>query len=137
MNESKGEADAFIFEGTGEESSGASKFMKGADFDTMQTVEFVSMTKFTPDDSKYGATHTYGAGGKITKENYFVKNGLLTEGQSFKYTFKQDGLYKEFDNSSVSFYFAFTRVNPKAGEVITIKRTKQTDVKVDWAITKV
>jgi hypothetical protein len=139
MQEStKGVADAFIFEGAGTEQDGGSNFFKGVDFDgDGLTLEVVSMEKFTPKDPEYGVKHTYGAGGKVTKENWFVKNGLLEEGQSFKYTFKLGEKYMTFDNSSVSFYFAFTRVNPKKGDKVFIKRDKESNTQVNWTVTKV
>lgn len=125
-----GVADAFIFEGE-------TDFLKGADFDGVgKAVEVVSMGKFTPTDIKYGVRNEYGPGGIVTKENYFVKNGLLKEGETFQYTFKENGVVKKFDNSSVSFYFAFTRANPKAGQVVTIKRDKEAETKVNWTIVK-
>lgn len=115
---------------------GGSSFIKGADFDGGLNVEVVGMTKFTPKDPNYGVKHTYGAGGAITKENWFVKQGLLNEGESFKYTFIVDGVEKEFDNNSLSFYFAFTKVNPAKGAKLNIKRIKNSPTDVEWTITQ-
>lgn len=123
-----GVADGMIVEG-------GSSFIKGADFDGAGlTLEVVSMAKYTPEDPKYGANHTYGAGGKMTKENWFVKNELLSEGDTFRYTFLDEGEERVFDNSSVGFYFAFTKVNPKKGDTVFIKRDKKSDTKVDWTV---
>lgn len=114
---------------------GSGSFIKGADFDGGLDVEVVGMSKFTPKDANYGVKNTYGAGGAMTKENWFVKEGLLKEGESFKYTFIVGGEEKEFDNTSLSFYFAFTKVNPAKGAKLNIKRTKNSSTDVTWAIT--
>lgn len=134
MNEEKmGVASEYITDGNSE-----STFLKGVDFDgNGLEVEVVSMEKFTPDDPKYGVTNTYGPGGVVTKENWFIKKKLLDEGQTWRYTFKVDGVQKVFDNKSATFYFAFTRVNPEPTEVLSIKRNKISDTKVDWTINKI
>ena len=116
---------------------GSSSFIKGADFDNGMNVEVVSMAKFTPSNPDYGIKNTYGAGGVVTKENWFVKQGILKEGESFKYTFIIDEVEKQFDNTSLSFYFAFTNVDPKKGDKLTIKRTKNSSTDVKWDITEV
>lgn len=112
-----------------------SSFLKGADFDgDGMKLEVVGMEKFTPSDPKYGVKHTYGAGGAITKENWFVKHGILEEGQSFKYSFVVDGVEKAFDNSSLSFYFAFTNLNPSRGDKVIIKRNMKSQTNVEWSV---
>lgn len=116
---------------------GSSSFIKGADFDGGLEVEVIGMEKFTPNDPKFGVHNIYGAGGVVTKKNWFVKEGILNEGESFKYKFKVGGVEKSFDNSSLSFYFAFTKLNPILGDKINIKRTKESDTKVEWFITVV
>ena len=114
---------------------GSSNFLKGADFDGEGLdVEVVGMEKFTPSDPKYGVKHTYGAGGAVTKENWFVKQGILEEGQSFKYSFIVGGIEKRFDNSSLSFYFAFTNLNPSQGDKIVIKRNMKSQTNVEWFV---
>lgn len=134
----KGVADAFIFDNNSEEGTTKNKFIKGAEFDGEGlTLEVVSMEKFTPSEAKYGVVNEYGPGGIVTKANYFVKNGLLKEGETFKYTFKDSaGNYRSFDQKSAGFYFAFTKLNPPAGSVIVIKRNKESDKKVNWTIVK-
>lgn len=118
------------------ESSGGS-FLKGVDFDgNGLTLEVISMDVFTPENPKYGVSNSYGAGGVVTKENWFVSKGILKEGESFKYRFILNGVEKEFDNNSLSFYFAFTNVNPKRGETVTIKRNVISQTQVEWSITK-
>lgn len=114
-----------------------SNFLKGADFDGGLELEVVGMEKFTPENPDFGVKHQYGAGGKVIKENWFVNKGILAEGQSFKYKFKVDGVEKSFDNSSLSFYFAFTKVDPEIGRKISIKRNKITDTKVEWEIVEI
>lgn len=94
------------------------------------------MEKFKPADDKYGVKNTYGAGGVVTKEHWFIKNGLLEEGESFKYTFKHNGVEKSFDNSSLGFYFTFVKAELEAGDKVLIKRDKQSETKVDWSISK-
>jgi len=122
---------------SGYKTEGGTNFIKGADFDSGMTVEVVGMTKFTPSDPKYGVKNQYGAGGVLTKENWFIKQGLLEEGDSFKYTFKVDGVEKSFDNSSLSFYFAFTNLDPKVGDKISIKRDKKSQTEIEWSINEV
>lgn len=129
--ENKGVASEFKTEGTG-----GLTYIKGAEFDSGMNVEVVSMTKFTPENPDYGVKNTYGPGGVVTKEHWFVKNGVLKEGESFKYTFKIGDEVREFDNSSLSFYFAFTKIDPLAGDTLSIKRNKKTETQVDWEITK-
>lgn len=117
------------------ENTGVSSYLKGADFDNGLDVTVVSMAKFTPSNPDYGIKNTYGAGGVITKENWFVKQGILAEGESFKYTFDVDGTKKEFDNNSLSFYFAFTNKDPKAGDKLNIHRNKKSPTDVVWTLT--
>jgi hypothetical protein len=119
------------------EQSTVSSYLKGVDFDNGLDVVVVSMEKFTPTNPDYGIKNTYGAGGIVTKENWFVKQGILKEGESFKYTFGVDGVKKEFDNNSLSFYFAFTKVDPKAGDKLNIHRNKKSATDVVWSITDI
>ena len=122
-----------------------SSFLKGVDFDGEgKVLEVVKMEKFTPalgkDGKNYGVANTYGAGGVVIKENWFVKEGLLKEGESFKYTFKDHsvlgGVEKSFDNSSLGFYFTFVKAELEAGDKVTIKREKLSETKVNWEIVK-
>jgi hypothetical protein len=116
-------------------SSGGS-FIKSSEFDNGLTVEVVGMNKFTPNDPKYGVKNEYGAGGAVIKEHWFVKNGILAEGESFKYTFLVDGVEKTFDNSSLSFYFVFTKIDPKKGDILSIKRDNTNEKRPEWFITE-
>lgn len=115
-----------------------SAFLKGVDFDgDGKTLEVVKMDKFTPEDPQYGVKNEYGAGGVVTKEHWFIKNGLLKEGESFKYTFKQGDKDKTFDNSSLGFYFTFIKADLVAGDRVLIKRdTSVSKTRPDWTITK-
>jgi hypothetical protein len=115
---------------------GGTNFIKGADFDNGLDVVVVGMSKFTPSNPDYGVKNTYGAGGVMTKENWFVKQGILKEGESFKYTFLVDGVEKQFDNTSLSFYFAFTKIDPAKGAKLNIKRTKNSSTDIKWDITE-
>lgn len=118
------------------ETGGVSRFMKGADFDGEgQKVVVVGIESFMPADAQYGIKNIYGVGGVVAKANWFIKEGILEEGQSFKYKFTQDGAVKEFDNNSVSFFFAFKQANPEEGAKITIKRNKISNTDVKWSIT--
>lgn len=113
------------------------KFIKGVEFDGEGLVlEFVKMDKFTPIDAKYGVANQYGPGGVVTKENFFVKNKKLAEGESFKYSFKEGDKEREFDNNSVRFFFAYEKANLQPGEKVTIKRNKKSTTDVEWTITK-
>jgi hypothetical protein len=128
-------ADEFIIPRT------ESNFLKGADFDGEgKVLEIVKMEKFTPklgaDGKNYGATNVYGAGGVMIKENWFVKEGLLKEGESFKYIFKDGETEKSFDNSSLGFYFTFIKAELSAGDKVKIKRNKISETKVEWEIIK-
>ncbi len=115
-----------------------SKFIKGADFDGEGlALEFVKMDVFTPTDPQYGVSNSYGPGAKLVKENYFVKNGKLKEGESFKYTFKDGDKEREFDNNSVRFFFAYEKAKLEAGTKVTIKRNKKSNTDVEWNIIKV
>jgi len=115
-----------------------SKFIKGVDFDGDGLIlEFIKMEVFRPTDPQYGVTNSYGAGGVVTKENYFVKNGKLTEGESFKYFFKDEEKEREFDNNSVRFFFAYEKTKLQPGDKVTIKRNKKSNTDVDWTITRV
>lgn len=112
-----------------------SNFLKGVDFDGEGLIlEVVGMDKIVASDPKFGIKNEYGAGGVVTKENWFITNDLLEEGETFRYTFKQAGVEKTFDQSSVGFYFAFTNKDPKAGEIVSIKRTKKSNTDVKWDI---
>ncbi len=132
-------ADKFIREGAVESVEGSSKkFLGSEDFNNGITLVAVDMQIFTPDDTKYGVKNEYGAGGVLVKENWLVKNGVLKEGESFRYVFKtEDGSDAIFENNSLSMYFSFTKANPNAGEKINIKRTANSQFDIDWAITKV
>jgi len=133
MEENKSVSDEF------EVPRAESSFIKGADFDgDGLLLEVVKMEKFKPapgkDGKDYGVKNTYGAGGVVTKEHWFIKNGLLAEGESFKYTFKQGETEKSFDNGSLGFYFAFIKADLKAGDKVLIKREKLSETKVNWTI---
>lgn len=130
-NKQEGVADEFIVERT------QTSFLKGIDFDGEgKTLEVVKMDKFIPNDPKYGVKNEYGAGGIITKEHWFIKNGILKEGESFKYTFKDGDTIKTFDNSSLSFYFSFTKAELKEGDIVSIKRDNSNDKRPEWFIIK-
>ena len=77
-----------------------------------------------------------GAGGVMIKKNWFVKEGLLKEGESFKYIFKDGETEKSFDNSSLGFYFTFIKAELSAGDKVKIKRNKLSETKVEWSIEK-
>lgn len=112
-----------------------SNFLTGADFDGEGLVlEVVGMDKVVASDPKFGIKNEYGAGGVVTKENWFIKNELLEEGDTFRYTFKQGGVEKIFDQSSIGFYFAFTHLDPIGGEILSIKRNKISNTNVKWDI---
>jgi len=133
-----GVADEFKVE------SSDSPFIKGVHFNDGLTLTVVGMEKFTPelgeDGTDYGVKNEYGAGGVLKKENWFVKKGLLKEGESFKYRFTQNGVEKTFDNKSFAFYDAFNTTNPEATDEVFIKRVAQvvdgkaSTTKFDWTI---
>ena len=134
MEDTKGVADEFVVERK------ESSFLKSSDFDTAQIVEVVKMEKFVPNKGKngedYGVKNTYGAGGVVTKEHWFIKNKILEEGESFKYTFKQNDIEKTFENSSLSFYFSFIKAELVAGDVVSIIRDNTNDKRPEWTIVK-
>lgn len=114
-----------------------SKFIKGNEFDGEGLkLTFIKMEKFTPPDSQYGVKNVYGAGGKVEKENFFVKKGLLAEGESWKYYFKDGEKEREFDNNSVRFYFAYENAKLVEGDVVTIKRNKKSNTEIDWSFVR-
>lgn len=114
-----------------------SKFIKGAEFDGEGLrLEVVKMEKFTPADSQYGVKNQYGAGGVIAKKNYFVDKGILNEGESFRYSFKEEDKDREFENNSVRFYFAYENAKLVAGDRVHIKRNKISNTDVQWTIKK-
>lgn len=124
-----------VTSGLPEEST--SRFLRGADFDgDGQILTVVGVEKFKPENPKYGVKNTYGAGGVLEKKHWFIDKGLLEEGESFKYRFTQNDLPKEFDNSSLSFFFAFKDANPEQGQIVTIKRNKKSDQDIEWTITQ-
>lgn len=129
MDNPRGVAEEYRLESDG------GNFLKGSDFDGVGlVVEVVGMEKFMPSDDKFGVKNQYGAGGVVTKVNWFIKQGILEEGYSFKYIFLVNGIEKRFDNSSLSFYFAFTHLNPTKGEKISIQRNKKSQFETEWKI---
>ncbi len=115
-----------------------SKFLKGADFDgNGLDLVVVGVEVFTPENADYGVKHTYGTGGIVTRENWLIKNGILQEGQTFKYKFTADELPKELDNGSIGLFFAFKDANPTEGQKVNIKRNKKSNTDIDWTITKI
>ena len=124
------------------EREGPAPFIKGAEFDgDGLTLEVVGMEKYTPelgsDGKDYGAKNTYGAGGKLVKENYLIMKKVLEEGQTLKYRFLEDGKPRYFDNCSVSFFFAVNKAELKPGEKVLIKRNKISSTNIEWSITKI
>lgn len=117
-----------------EESGSTTSFLKSKDMDNGIALTVVSMDVFTPENAEYGITNTYGPGGVLKKENWFISKGLLKEGQSFRYTFKVGDVVKTFDNSSVGFYFAFTNLNPNQGDEIWIKRKANSQTDIEWTV---
>lgn len=132
-------ADKYIVEGGEEGAEGTSKrFVNSKDFDNGMTLLADGMEVFTPEEAKYGVKNEYGAGGVIIKENFFVKKGILKEGESFRYTFKTvEGGEVVFENNSASFYFAFTKVNPDLGDKLSIQRNSISQFEIDWKISQV
>lgn len=118
---------------------GVAPFLRGTDFDGdgQKDLIVVGLEAFTPDDAKYGANNTYGAGGIIVKENYLVKEKVIKEGQSLKYKFTQDGKDRHFNNHSVGFFFAIKNANLEPGDVVNISRVKKSATDVAWTITKI
>jgi hypothetical protein len=128
--------DGFFPEGEGE--GKVPPYLKGVDFDGEgQNLEVVGMEVVTPKDEAYGVKNTYGAGGVMTKENYLVKAGVLKEGQSLKYNFKQDDIERYFENNSVTFFFAVKGANLEAGDKVKIIRNKKSNTEIKWTITKI
>lgn len=124
--------------GLEKEESGEIPFIKGVEFATEDglVLEVGSMKVITPEDPKFGASHVYGAGGVITRENYLVKSEVLKEGQSLRYNFVKDGVDKYFDNHSAGFFFEMKKAELKTGDKVKIKRTGESkDTK--WEITKI
>lgn len=116
-------------------------FLRGSDFDGEgQKLEVVNIEVITPEKGpngeNYGVSNNYGPGGVIEKENYFIKNGSLKEGQTFRYNFIQNGVKKHFDNGSVGFAFAMQKAKLGEGDKVTIKRDKESNFKVNWEIVK-
>jgi hypothetical protein len=129
--------DGFGLEKKDDEVKGESPFLKGIEFATEKGLELevVNMEVITPSDVKFGVSHTYGAGGIITKENWLVKTGVLNEGQSLRYNFIKDGVSKYFDNHSASFFIAMSGAKVETGDNVLIKRTGESkDTK--WTIIK-
>ena len=112
-----GVADKFKTEGGG-------NFIKGVDFDDGLALVAVGMEKFKPGNAKYS----------VDEKSWFVKEGILEVGESFKYTFKVDDVVKEYDNDSCGFYFAFTNLNPAEGAEIWIKRDMKSQTEVEWIV---
>lgn len=121
------------------EDNGISPFIKGADFDGEGLVlEVVGTEAVTPKDAQYGASNVYGTGGVVKKENYLIKSGVIAEGQSLRWKFKQDELEKIFDNHSAGFFIEMSKAKLEEGDKVSIKRIKgalPTDTK--WEIKKV
>lgn len=113
-----------------------SKFIKGTEFDEGLKLKFVKMEKFTPEDPQYGVKNVYGAGGVVEKENWFVKEKKLEEGESWKYYFIDGEKNREFDNNSVRFYFAVENAKLSEGDEVEIKRVKNSNTDIVWTITK-
>jgi hypothetical protein len=129
--------DGFGLEKT-DEVKGEAPFLKGIEFATEKGLELevVGMEVITPEDVKFGVSHTYGAGGVITKENWLVKTGVCKEGQSLRYNFIKDGNAKYFDNHSVGFFIEMSKAKVESGDIVSIKRTGESkDTK--WNISKV
>lgn len=130
--------DGFGLENNENETNSESPFLKGIEFATEEglILEVVNMQVITPDDAKFGVSHTYGAGGVITKENWLVKTEVLKEGQSLRYNFIKDGVSKYFDNHSANFFIEMSKSKVETGDKVLIKRTGESkDTK--WTITKI
>lgn len=101
----------------------SNNFLKGEDLDAGVTVKLVSAEAITlPEDKEKFA---------VNKDSKLVKEGVLKEGQTMRYTFSRKiDLMDEwedvvFENSSTGFYGALSSINPEAGQAFTIKRTGQ------------
>ncbi len=124
-----------------QEDGNSLSYIKGSDFDgnglklTVVGMEVITPTKGTNGED-YGAKNTYGVGGKLEKENFLIKKGVLKEGQSFRYNFTQDNIERYYDNSSVGFFFAVKEAKLEKGDIVNISRDKISNFNVKWSITK-
>lgn len=105
-------------------------WLKGADFDgTGVVLQFArTMEKMRSNNPQYGAT----------EEDFLVKNDLLDEGETFRYTFATaDGSEKKYDSKSAPFFLGIKQCEDLGvGDWVRITRTGKTD-KTRYTVEKV
>jgi len=116
-----------------------SNFIKSSEFDGDGIVlEYIRTDVVVPNKGAngedYGAKHTYGAGGVVTKENWLIKNNKLKEGETFKYVFKDGEQQRTFDNSSVGFWITLDKAKLAEGQKALFKRNKISNFDIKWTI---
>jgi hypothetical protein len=101
-----------------------SEYLKGADFVEPKILTVNAFEVFTPKDPQYGAK----------EDNSLVKKGLLKAGDVFRYSFKDEfGDVINYDTHSIRLYYAFSAVNPEAGQQVKIWKTGE-GMKTQWFV---
>ena len=89
------------------------RFLRGKEFEGEgQILEVVGVEIIK--GSKYSATR---------KEDWLCQKEILQEGETFVYSFIQDGEEKIFESKSATFFIAMRQANPKPKDIIKITRT--------------
>src|SRR3990167_9249004 len=104
-------------------------WLKGADFEGGLTLQVTKpMERIKSNNSQYGATDV----------DFLVKNEILEEGETFRYTFRtSDGSEKKFDSKSAPFFLGFKQCEELGvGDWISVTRTGKTD-KTRYSVVKV
>lgn len=107
-----------------------SEYIKGAEFDgeglVLQLIK--PLEKIKPANPKYAAVEA----------DWLVKNEILEEGETFRFTFKTaDGQERKFDSKSAPFFLGFKQVEELGvGDCVKITRTGKTD-KTRYTVEKV
>ena len=88
-----------------------SPYLKSEEFKNGITLEVVGVEKVEANEG-YGGT----------QEDWLVKESILKEGQSFKYTFLKEEKEKIYETKSAVFFISFRNLDPEAGQKIIIKK---------------
>lgn len=99
-----------------EGSSSNLKFLKGDDFEKGVELKVVGMEKIKANEG-FGATIA----------DYLCKEGIIEEGETFRYRFTQEtegeDIEKIYDTKSAVFFISMKECDPDNGDVVKITRT--------------
>jgi len=96
-------------------SGGGGNFLKASDFEVEGglTLKVMGFEKVRANNADYGAN----------EQDFLYTSGRLGLGETFRYTFEQNGQPCAYDSKSATFFISFSQADPEIGDEIVIEKT--------------